>query len=249
MHRYWSLFQVDRKLLVAVLLTLLVPPVCVAQGSTCNVTPFTSDGYSALLDHFEESTLGQTNGSVSYTDGPGGLGKALVFGSGASAVYTLDGWYQWTPDYTPAGKSGAIELWIKPHSTHKAGDFLTINWSDTSTPPGAGYITHLGLDPKGRLYFGDWTSETNNPADTAFSPLQTIIPPLVWTHIAYTWGPNGTSIYVNGSLEATSSLNYYPALNSTVFVYLNGWGSNVIWAVDELRISTIARAATPKCAG
>jgi hypothetical protein len=220
-----------------------------AASSTCNVTPFSSDTYTALLDHFEGSTTGQASGSVFYTSGTGGLGKALAFGQGSSVVYSLGGWYGWTSDYTPDGKSGAIELWIKPHSSHGSGDFLTINWFDTSTPPGSGYITHLGLDASGRLYFGDWTSITNNPADMPFSPLQTVIPPLTWTHIAYIWGPNGTSIYVNGSLEATSSLNYYPALNSTVYVYLNGWGSNILSAVDEFRISTIARASTPKCAG
>ena len=98
-----------------------MPPVCIAQSSSCDVTPFASDGYTALLDHFDESTTGQANGSVSYNSGPGGLGKALVFGTGSSVVYTLGGWYQWTPDYTPAGKSGAIELWIKPHSTSCGG--------------------------------------------------------------------------------------------------------------------------------
>jgi len=78
-------------------------------------------------------------------------------------------------------------------------------------PTSAGYITHLGLDENGRLTFGGWSSISGNPYDTPFDVPHTVLPRHAWTHIAYTWGPLGTAVYVNGNLEAASSLNYYPA--------------------------------------
>ncbi len=214
----------------------------------CNITANSQDTYTDLLDHLDGSTGGQVYGSVSYGNSLPGLGQALQFSNSSWLEYNLSGWYQWTSDYEPSGKFGAIELWIKPTATRTAGSFLVINWFNSTTPLQSGYITQLGLDASGRLTFADWTSITNNPADTPFSPPHTVIPPNVWTHVAYTWSPTGTAVYVNGQLEATSTLNYYPALNSTVYLYLNPWGSNVLSAIDELRVSTIGRASMMKCA-
>lgn len=229
-------------------LFLLVPVHGAAQLlSACNPTPYAQDSYTALLDHFDGSTLGQVHGSVSYGTSVNGLGQALQFSNGSWVVYPLSGWYQWSSNYSPGAKFGAIELWLK-RANNNTGNFLVINWNDTTNPPQAGYITVLGVDASGRLTFADWTSITNNPADTPFSPPHTTVPPNTWVHISYTWSPTGTAVYVNGSLEATSTLNYYPALNSTVYVYVNPWGSNVAAAVDELRISTIGRASMMKCA-
>jgi hypothetical protein len=219
-----------------------------AAQSACTVAPEVSDTYTALLDSFDGSTLGQVYGSVSYGPSVKGLDLALQFSKNAWIEYNLSGWYQWTSNYSPSGIYGAIELWLKPATPRVAADFLIINWNNTATAPPAGYITELGLDSKGRLTFGGWTSITDNPYDTPFSQPHTIIPQDTFTHIAYTWSPNGTAVYVNGSLEATSSLSYYPALNPTVYVYLNPWGSNVLAAVDELRISSIARADLMSCA-
>ncbi len=237
-----------RVLICAIALVLFASLSGTAQLlTTCNVTPDTPDSYTALLDHFNGSTLGQVYGSVTYGASVNGLGSALQFSNGSWVLYPLSGWYQWSSDYSPAGKFGAIEMWIK-RANNNTGNFLVINWNDTTSPPQAGYITQLGIDASGRLTFADWTSITNNPADTPFSPPHTTIPANTWVHISYTWSPTGTAVYVNGSLEATSTLNYYPALNSTVYVYLNPWGSNTLAAVDELRISTIGRASMMKCA-
>ena len=229
-------------------LVLFLPVAGTAQVLLCNVTPDTQDSYTDLLDHFDGSTIGQVFGSVSYGASINGLGRAVQFSTGSWIEYNMNGWYQWTSDYEPSGKYGAIELWIKPPATRVAGNFLVINWFSTTQPPDSGYITVLGLDSSGRLTFADWTSITNNPNDTPFSPPHTVIPANAWTHISYTWSPSGTAVYVNGQLEATSTLNYYPALNSTVYLYLNPWGSNVLAAADELRVSTIGRASMMKCA-
>jgi Concanavalin A-like lectin/glucanases superfamily len=235
-------------LICAMSVSLLLPVSGAAQVLLCNVTPNTQDSYTDLLDHFDGSTLGQVYGTVSYGASVNGLGRALQFSNGSWVEYNMNGWYQWTSDYQPSDKYGAIELWIKPASTRVNSDFLVINWFNTTTRPDSGFITVLGLDGNGRLTFGDWSSINNNPNDTPFSPPHTVIPANAWTHIAYTWSPSGTAVYVNGQLEATSTLNYYPALNSTVYLYLNPWGSNVLAAVDELRVSTIGRASMMKCA-
>jgi len=218
-----------------------------AGQSNCYVTPEVNDSYTALLDHFDGSTIGQVVGSVSYGASVTGLKRALQFSAGSWVEYNLTGWFTWTSDYTP-NNYGSIELWVKPASPRVAGTFLTINWNNSSSPPSAGYITELGLDASGRLTFGGWTSITNNPFDTPFSQSHTRLPLNAFTHISYTWSPSGTAVYVNGALEATSSLSYYPALNPTVYLYLNAWGSNVLAAVDELRVSTIARAEMMSCA-
>jgi hypothetical protein len=240
--------NIHRLLICVATLFLLVPVQGAAQLlSACNPTPYAQDNYTALLDHFDGSMLGQVHGSVSYGTSVNGLGQALQFSNGSWVVYPLSGWYQWSSNYSPGAKFGAIELWLK-RANNNTGNFLVINWNDTTTPPQAGYITVLGVDASGRLTFADWTSITNNPANTPFSPPHTTIPPNTWVHISYTWSPTGTAVYVNGSLEATSTLNYYPALNSIVYVYVNPWGSNVAAAVDELRISTIGRASMMKCA-
>jgi hypothetical protein len=199
------------------------------------------------LDHFNGSTIGQVTGPITYGPSVTGLNRALQFSSGSWVEYSLSGWYSWSSTYSPTNY-GSIELWIKPASPRVAGSFLVINWYNSTTPPSAGYITELGLDSNGRLTFGGWTSITGNPFDTPFSAPHTKIPLNSFTHISYTWSPTGTAVYVNGDLEATSSLSYYPALNPTVYVYLNAWGSNVLSAVDELRISTIARAEMMSCA-
>jgi|HubBroStandDraft_4_1064222.scaffolds.fasta_scaffold292870_1 hypothetical protein len=218
-----------------------------AGQSGCNVTPEVTDSHTALLDHFDGSTIGQVTGSVTFGPSVNGLNSALQFASGSWVEYSLNGWYKWSSTYDPSIAYGAIELWVKAGNTHAAGTFLAINWYDSAIPQSSGYITELGLDSSGRLTFAGWSSVTSNPYDTPFIQPHTTIPQTSFTHISYTWSPTGTAVYVNGNLEATSSLNYYPALNSTVYVYLNPWGSNVLAAVDELRVSTIARAEMMSC--
>ena len=217
-----------------------------AGQTGCFVSPEVTDSYTALLDHFDGSTTGQVFGSVSYGSSVSGLHQALQFSSGSWVEYNLNGWFSWSSNYSPTNY-GSIELWVKPASPRVAGSFLVIDWYSSATPPSAGYITELGLDSSGRLTFGGWTSITNNPFGTPFSQPHTRLPLNAFTHISYTWSPVGTAVYVNGDLEATSSLSYYPALNPTVYLYLNAWGNNVLAAVDELRVSTIARAEMMSC--
>ena len=229
------------------ILAVSTAAVRLAGQSACAITPEVADSHTALLDHFNNSTTGQVHGSVSYVPSVNGLGAALQFSSGSWLEYNLPGWYNWTSNYSPSNIFGAIELWVKASAKRVAGSFLTINWYSAISPPAAGYITELGLDSNGRLTFADWTSITGNPADTPFIQPHTQLPTDSFTHILYTWSPTGTAVYVNGELEATSSLNYYPALNSTVYLYLNPWSSNVVSAVDELRVSRIARGETFSC--
>ena len=116
--------------LLFLVISLTTIPLLGQVGQTCNVNQNTQDNYTALLDHFNGSTLGQVYGSVSYGAGVNGLGSALQFSSGSWVEYPLSGWYQWSSDYSPNGKFGAIELWIK-RANSNVGNFLVINWNKT----------------------------------------------------------------------------------------------------------------------
>lgn len=120
--------------LFVLVVSIATVPLLGQIGQTCNVTPDAQDSYTALLDHFNSSTLGQVHGSVSYGPSVSGLGTALQFSKGSWVEYPLSGWYQWSSDYSPAGKFGAIELWVK-RANSNTGAFLVINWNDTTSPP------------------------------------------------------------------------------------------------------------------
>ncbi|MFA4934805.1 MAG: PQQ-binding-like beta-propeller repeat protein, partial [Candidatus Methanoperedens sp.] len=62
-----------------------------------------------------------------------------------------------------------------------------------------------------------------------------------WTHLAVSWSPYGTKLYVNGEVDASTSANVWPAFSGTVFAYLNYWGGSDFGLVDELHISKVAR--------
>ncbi|MDD5474667.1 MAG: hypothetical protein PHU34_11065, partial [Candidatus Methanoperedens sp.] len=55
--------------------------------------------------------------------------------------------------------------------------------------------------------------------------------------------PDGTKLYVNGEVDASTSANIWPAFSGTVFAYLNYWGGNDLGVIDELHISKVAEPA------
>ncbi|MCZ7405106.1 MAG: hypothetical protein O8C67_09285, partial [Candidatus Methanoperedens sp.] len=102
--------------------------------------------------------------------------------------------------------------------------------------PKAGTILNLQLNADGKLIYGGWGGNYDK------APVgKTTIPLNKWTHIAVTWGPNGTKLYVNGRVDAYSEANAWPAFSGTVFAYLNHWGGNDLGFVDEFHVSKVAR--------
>ncbi len=204
--------------------------------ATCpgNVIPASLNG-TVLFDHFENATLAEyTNGIPAYVSGPSGFGQGVDMSSGAWMRYAVPGWYQWSNNYDPTGKAGSVDFWVYP-KRYDMG-LINLNWHSTQTPPADGHILHMDLDVNGKLYVGTWSAITS-PTLTPLPAGNTTIPLNQWTHVAYSWGTDGTRTSVNGVQDSFSPDNLYPALNSTVYVYAPNWGYPDVGYIDELRIT------------
>lgn len=211
-------------------------PFTVTDDKTTVACPSGNLDGTVLFDHFENSHLAQSVfGTPSYVNGLAGFGQAIDFSSGAWLRYNVPGWYQWPSTYDPVGKEGSVDLWVYPKQ-YGVG-FVNFNWSSTDTPPGGGHILHLSLTTEGKLYGGSW-SAINGPALIPLPAGNTTIPLNQWSHVAYVWGEDGTSLYVNGVVDAFSPDNLYPALNSTFYAYVPYWGYPGIGYIDDLRITS-----------
>jgi hypothetical protein len=201
-------------------------------------TEIIPDQNTVLLDHFNDS-IGATyvNGTLAYIDSQNNLFKACDFKNGNYARYNFTGWYTWPSAYDPTGKEGTVELWVYPRKYENG--LINLNWNNSSSPPSAGYILHFSINAEGKLSFGTWTA-ISGPALTGPQGNATI-PLNQWTHVACSWGPAGTKLYVNGILDGSSPDNCYPALNSTTYLYLNYWGTDDLGYVDELHLSSVQR--------
>lgn len=230
-----------RKLINSIVVVAVIVAFSLFVAMVAGATPPTPDENIVLLDHFDGATQGTAYGSPMYAAGV--LNEAIGFHTGTFVKYTLPSWYCWTGQYDATGKEGSIEMWVKPESYPSS--ILGFQWYDTNTPPSSGYILHLGVDTEGKLHYGHWSSISGGPPTSANPTSKSIIPLHKWTHIAATWGPDGTRLYVNGQLDAKTSYVAYPALSCpNVFVYLNYWGTSTMGdkSVDELRISSIQRS-------
>lgn len=219
--------------LMALIGATLAPPVA---------GQYAPDPDTVLLDHLDGTTQGQAYGSPSYVPSLLSLNDAVDLGLGDYIKYTLPGWYQWTYAYNPAGKEGTVEAWVHPRSYSVA--LVQLHWNNATTPPPAGYIGSIQLTSDGHLLWTAWSSIGGPaPEGPPTNPTGSSVVPLgEWTHVAVTWGPAGTSLYVNGVLDGFTPGNWYPALNATFYVYLNNWGVYDLGALDELRISRVARS-------
>lgn len=193
----------------------------------------TTDPSTVLLDSFDGTTQGEEHGTISYSTSLPRLDQAVDLQTGDWIKYAVPSWY------TGQGSgTGTVETWVYPRAHSIA--LGTLQWWNTNTPPGAGYIGGLIITIDGFLYWSPWRafSVPSAPAPTG----STYIPLNEWTHVAVTWGPGGTSLYVNGVLDGYSAGNWDPYLLSTTYVYLNGWGATDLGLVDEYRISSMARS-------
>ncbi|MBI5943074.1 MAG: PKD domain-containing protein [Chloroflexi bacterium] len=215
---------------------ILSGPFTVTDDKTTVACPSGNLDGTVLFDHFEGASLAQyVSGMPSYVGGLAGYGQAVDLSSGAWMRYNVPGWYQWPSTYDPIGKAGSVDLWVYPKQ-YGVG-LVNFNWSSTNTPPPAGHILHLTITPQGKLSGGSW-SAISGPVLTQLPTGSTTIPLNQWTHVAYVWGEDGTSLYVNGVVDAYSPDNLYPALNSTFYAYVPYWGYPGIGYVDDLRITS-----------
>ncbi len=200
------------------------------------------DGNTVSLDDFNGATKGTGFGALTYEDSLPNLGKAVNLTKGTYIKYSFSPWYRWDGEHmwdrneaAPGVLTeGTIEMWIKPRQYSIV--LLEFNWYDLTSSPKAGTILNLQLNTDGKLIYGGWGGNYDK------APVgKTNILLNKWTHIAVTWGPNGTKLYVNGQVDAYSEANAWPAFSGTVFAYLNHWGGDDLGFVDEFHVSKIAR--------
>lgn len=203
--------------------------ICGAALLACSVgsvlaTPIVAGPNTVILDNFNGTTTGTAYGGVSYVASQSGYGQAAQMNPGSFIQYSLGSLSQ-----------GTIELWVKPDvapSVTSQG-LLTINWFNTASMPGSGYILHMGFAPGGVLQTGAWPGGGAAGATPVSSGG-------VWTHVAASWGAAGTKIYVNGVLDGSSPSPMNIGFLGTNYLYLNYWGNaNFTGLMDELQISNI----------
>lgn len=186
---------------------------------------YVKDANTVLLDHFNGTTgANYTGGSPTYVSSVPGLNLAINLTSGTYLRYNFTSW-----DSKNLG--GTEELWVHPNTYNKT--LITLQWNNTSSPPSAGYIGAFYINSAGKLATSEWDSGAL--VGNASLPLNQ------WSHVAFTWGPSGSNLYINGQLDAHTATNLYPHMLSTTYAYINDWGSPNLGYIDELRISKIAR--------
>lgn len=201
-----------------------------------------SDSNTVLLDHFNGTTKGAGFGKLTYGDTLPTLGQAVNLPKGVYIKYAFSPWYRWDGvhkwDRNEAAPGvlteGTIEMWIKPR---QYSGILNLNWGDAVSHPPAGHIMHLGFNADGKLVYGVWGGNGDK------GPVgKTTIPLNKWTHVAVSWSPNRTKLYVNGKVDAYTIANVWPAFSGTpCYAYLNYWGGSDLGLVDEFHISKVAR--------
>lgn len=220
--------------------------ISVEVSTTAPPTPTT-----VLLDDFNGTTKGEGLGALTYEDSLPNLGKAVNLAKGTYIKYSFSPWYQWDGAHSwnrneaTSGMltEGSVGMWIKPQhytgisigESGKPSGILTFNWGDSESAPASGYILHLGFTADGKLTYSVWGGNL----DTVLIG-KTTVPLNKWSHVAVSWSPDGTKLYLNGKVDASTSANVWPAFSGTVFAYLNYWGASDLGIVDDLLISRVA---------
>jgi hypothetical protein len=194
--------------------------------------PYTNDAYTVLLEHFDGTTSGSANGSVTYTNGVLGQGVHLNAGS----------WVSWNLGALP---QATVEFWGELDTLTNQSWFIRSGYSQFYA------CTFMaGVDPptntpscayhNGSVWIG--TGWVSSPVITTGS----------WHHYATTWGSQGFHFYVDGAL-VYSNANTSAQNSSTHWWCIGGQrqdgpafgGSNFAGAIDELRVSNIQRTFSP----
>jgi hypothetical protein len=200
------------------------------------------DGNTVLLDNFNGAIKGTGIGTITYGNSLPNLGQAVNLQKGSYIKYAFSPWYRWDGvhkwDRNEAASGvlteGTVEMWIKPRQYSIV--ILEFNWYDLTSLPQGGTILYISLNADGKLVYDVWGGNQGK------MPVgKTTILLNKWTHVAVSWSPSGTKLYVNGLADAYSTVNVWPAFSGSVFAYLSHWGRTDIGLVDELHISKVAR--------
>ncbi|NND74500.1 MAG: LamG domain-containing protein [Ilumatobacter sp.] len=188
------------------------------------------DANTVLYDGYDGTSNGAEHGTVDYVPSLPTLGEAVDLDVGDWLKYSMPSW---------STQQGTIEAWINPETYGYS--IALLQWYNTNTAPSSGYIGHFNITPDGYLAWNSW----GPPFPPAPTPLGTTVIPLgEWTHVAATWGPAGTNLYVNGQIDYSTASRWAPAMwFTTTYVYINDWGFRDHGLMDEFRISDVPRTA------
>lgn len=220
-----------------------------------DITPYTNDAYTVLLDHFDGSTsatilaYATTNGtpcgnpwpaaspSCSYVPGPSALNQAL-------ALHPPSGDFSISASYLkyPGGEllcqaNGTLECWI--YLTNYLFSIHQFTYSGECE----GDVGGLLVNAQGQLQGDIWYAPSSM---FLFNSGTNIIPLNTWTHVALSWGSAGAKLYINGVLVGTNSntgaFTHWSSANSVYCMCSSGAASGGDGGyIDELRISSIQR--------
>ncbi len=223
---------------------------------------------TVLFDDFNGTTIGKGFGALTYEDSLPNLNKAVNLAKGSYIKYSFSPWYWWDGVHNwnrneaahgqvlvlPDGKTepiiteGRIEVWVNPRQytgislgeRGKPQGILTFEWADSESALEGGYILHFGFTADGKLTYSNWGGNLAYPLVG-----KTTIPLNKWTHVGVSWGPNGTNLYVDGKVDASTTANMWPAFSGSMqYVYLNYWGDSDFGLVDDLHILKVAEPPT-----
>lgn len=196
--------------------------------------PIVPDAHTVILDSFEGTTVGASFGTLGFQSSLAGHGQAGKFATGNYVQY----------QFANLGSEGTIELFVKPLAGPGNADLLGFQWFDATSPPTFGYISHLGFQAD-RARFSVCCLPNDGFQGISAIPLDS------WKHLAVSWGPTGSKLYIDGQIEATTGVNLRPQMLDDTFAYLNYWGGipGIIHdpvefdgLVDDLHISNVQRS-------
>lgn len=201
--------------------------------------PYTNDANTILLEHFDGTTGGSQNGSVSFTNG--------IFGQGVHL--TVSSYISWAMGAVP---NGTVEFWGKLDNLTNCptcGSLPVPNfvWSyispgEIGKGPGSPLVVTVTADDNpGYWHRGMPSASVHNGFSWLDTPTNSVVIQAdTWHHYAFTWGLKGLSFYVDGSLLGTGSVGNQN-VDTTVWLVSNANGLGFNGVMDELRISNIQR--------
>ncbi len=196
---------------------------------------YTNDANTVLLQHFDGTTTGSTNGSVFYTNG--------VFGQGVHV--TTSSFVSWN---LGALSQGTVEFWGKADTeTNEGWAFIVASWQPYNWTT---FSTGLSATNHARSQYNDVNDNWDGMTTPAIYTNSVIITTNTWHHYATTWGSQGFHCYVDGTLVYSNSVTLgqngitaYWSISANSALGNFGPGFNGV--IDELRISNVQRIFAP----
>jgi hypothetical protein len=191
---------------LAVLVLPISPPRAHADGVAKEIV---ADANTVLLDHLNAGTAGTVYGPLTFEPSLPNLSQAGRFGPGVFVQYSFPSWYPSCCATNPATQ-GTVEMWVKAEHW---GDILNFNWFSSPTVPPSGHVLYAvgAFDATNPTFFYQTWNFERCCYQSGLGGT-TVLPLGEWIHLALSWSPAVSKLYLNGQVEASVPTNVYPAL-------------------------------------